>query len=108
MNKRETGCSGQIFRTFKNRSIVEHRARHTRAYTFSCCELDVVFTANNKSLSKAHAASPFSVFFPLTYNERSNYSLRARRFTEGEKAGLNSAMRHFVRAIKTVEISLAK
>lgn len=61
----------------------------------------VVFTANNKSLSKAHAASPFSVFFPLTYNERSNYSLRARRFTEGEKAGLNSAMRHFVRAIKT-------
>lgn len=24
----------------------------------------VVFTANNKSLSKAHAASPFSVFFP--------------------------------------------
>lgn len=61
----------------------------------------VVFTVNNKSLSKAHAASPFSVFFPLTYNERSNYSLRARRFTEGEKAGLNSAMRHFVRAIKT-------
>lgn len=71
-------------------------------YVHSCTGVPaVVFTANNKSLSKAHAASPFSVFFPLTYNERSNYSLRARRFTEGEKAGLNSAMRHFVRAIKT-------